>query len=90
MGMTHITTIKQLVAFFGGDTALSEQLGISQSAVAHWKLRNQIATGWHLRLLAEIRRRGATVDAGVFGMTDEDIATLLPREDRRPPLMATA
>jgi hypothetical protein len=72
--MKHIATIVQLVDFFGGDTALSGLLDISQSAVAHWKKRQQIPAGWHLRLLAEISHRGATVDPKVFGLFTTDAA----------------
>lgn len=76
--MTHIKSIPELVDFFGGDTVLADLLDISQSAVAHWKLRKQIAAGWHLRLLAEISRRGATVDPEVFGLSDNDVLGLFP------------
>jgi hypothetical protein len=76
--MKHIRTITELVDFFGGDTALAVMLDISQSAVAHWKLRDQIAAGWHLRLLAEIGRRGATVSPTVFGLSDDEAAGLFP------------
>lgn len=69
--MKHIRTIAELIEFFGGDTALASRLDITQSAVAHWKIRQQIAAGWHLRLLMELRQRGATVDPHVFGMTAE-------------------
>lgn len=76
--MNEIETIEELVAFFGGDTALAEFLGTTQSAVAQWKIRQQIASGWHLRLLAEIKRRGATVSPKVFGLTDEQADGLFP------------
>lgn len=76
--MTHIGSITELVEFFGGDTALAAMLDISQSAVAHWKLRSQIAAGWHLRLLVEISRRGATVDPEVFGLSERDATGLFP------------
>jgi hypothetical protein len=74
--MMHISSIDELVDFFGGDTVLAEHLDISQSAVAHWKLRNRIASGWHLRLLSEIRAQGATVDPSVFGMTEREFEGL--------------
>lgn len=74
--MTHIRTIDELVAFYGGDTVLAEKLGISQSAVAHWKIRRRIATGWHLRLLADLRSQGVTVDPVVFGITDQEADVL--------------
>ncbi len=74
--MKHITSIAELVEFFGGDTALADHLDISQSAVAHWKLRGRIAAGWHLRLLAEIHARGATVSPAVFGLTSEQFEGL--------------
>ena len=74
--MKHITSIHELVEFFGGDTALAEYLDISQSAVAHWKIRGRIAAGWHLRLLAEIHARDATVDPSVFGLTSKQFEGL--------------
>jgi hypothetical protein len=81
--MTDIETIEQLVEFFGGDTAVADWLGISQPAVAQWKSRGQIGAGWHLRLYAEIRRRGATVEPSVFGLTTEEAAGLF--DDDGPP-----
>lgn len=74
--MKHISSIHELVDFFGGDTALADRLDISQSAVAHWKIRGRIAAGWHLRLLAEVRARGATVCPSVFGLTDPQLEGL--------------
>jgi hypothetical protein len=79
--MTDIKTIEQLVDFFGGDTALADMLGISQPAVAQWKSRGHIGSGWHLRLYAEIRRKGATVEPSVFGLTREEAAGLLDDDD---------
>jgi len=77
--MKHITTISELVEFFGGDTALAARLDITQSAVAHWKKRQQIAAGWHLRLLVEISQQGATVDSHVFGLSpDDDAGEIFP------------
>ncbi len=77
-GMYQIRTIDELVDFYGGDTALAHVLGITQSAVAHWKIRKQIATGWHLRLAADLSRRGVTVDPQVFGLEPEHVEGLLP------------
>jgi hypothetical protein len=74
--MKHISSIHELVEFFGGDTALADYLDISQSAVAHWKIRGRIAAGWHLRLLAEVHARGATVDPSVFGLTHQQFEGL--------------
>ena len=81
--MKHIASIDDLVDFLGGDTAVAAAFGISQSAVAQWKLREQIAAGWHLRLLAEVRRRGATIDPGVFGLSDEEAVGLFEVDARR-------
>lgn len=83
--MMHISSIAELVEFFGGDTALAAELDISQSAVAHWKLRSQIAAGWHLRLLTEIHRRGATVAPEVFGLEHVEIGALAEPKKKRAP-----
>lgn len=80
--MTIIQTIEELVAFLGGDTVLADLLGISQSAVAHWKIRGRIASGWHLRLLAEIRSRGADVHPRVFGLDEHEAHVLFGPQPR--------
>ena len=72
-----INSIYELVDTLGGDTKVASWLGISQSAVSQWKLRGQIATGWHIRLLAELTRRGKTINPAVFGLTSDDLAPLL-------------
>lgn len=72
-----INTIPELIEALGGDTAVARWLGISQPAVAQWKARGAIATGWHMRLLAELRRREKSVNPIVFGLTADDIAPLL-------------
>lgn len=78
--MTYdIRTISELIDELGGDTVVARWLGISQPAVAQWKARGQIATGWHMRLLAEMIRRGKTIDPGVFGLSADDIAPFLHR-----------
>lgn len=82
--MTHITSIAELVDFFGGDTALAAKLDISQSAVAHWKLRNQIAAGWHLRLITEINLRGSTVAPEVFGLDQIEIGSFAEQANKGP------
>lgn len=88
--MKMIRTIDELVSEFDGDTSLAEFLGISQSAVAQWKVRGQIASGWHLRLLAELTRRGRTVHPEVFGLTEDEAGVLFDklRPKRRPEIRA--
>lgn len=79
--MTYdITSIHQLVEALGGDSAVAEWLGISQPAVGMWKSRDCIGSGWHLRLLAEARRRGLTVDPRVFGLSERDAGDLFRPE----------
>lgn len=77
--MKHVRSIDDLVEFFGGDTALADLLGLDQSAIAQWKRRGNIGSGWHLRLLAELTRRGATADPDVFGLTADEAQPLFER-----------
>jgi hypothetical protein len=72
----EITSIDDLIAALGGDTEVADWLGISQPAVGMWKSRGHIGSGWHLRLLAECRRRGLTVDPQVFGLHERDVGDL--------------
>ena len=74
--MYDINSIEELVDALGGDTVLAAELGMSQPAVANWKVRHQIATGWHMRLYAEVCKRGLTINPQVFGMTEEEFGPL--------------
>lgn len=76
MGMYDINTIDELVEELGGDTAVARQFGITQPAVANWKIRGNIGPGWHMRLYAELRGRHKTVNPNVFGMSEEEFAPL--------------
>jgi hypothetical protein len=76
-----IASIHDLIDALGGDTEVAEWLGIGQPAVGMWKSRDVIGSGWHLRLLAECRRRGLTVDPKVFGLSERDAGDLFrPKE----------
>lgn len=77
--MKHIRSIDELVEFFGGDTELGKMLGLDQSAIGQWKRRGNISGGWHLRLLAELTGRGATVDPEVFGLSRDEAMPLFER-----------
>lgn len=78
MGVTMATirTITDFVKALGGDAALGAELGISYNAVMMWRLRNQISSGFHLRLLAMARKRGIDVAPEVFGYDAEDVQEL--------------
>lgn len=88
--MKIIRSIDELVDEFGGDTSLAEYLGISQSAVAQWKIRGSIAAGWHLRLFAELTKRGRTVHPSVFGLSEAEAGHLFLRFDNRRPEVRAA
>lgn len=74
--MYDINSIDELVDVLGGDTVLSARLGISQPGVANWKVRGQIPPGWHMRLFADVRKKGLTLNPDVFGMTAEEFGPL--------------
>jgi len=88
--MDTITTIDDLVTALGGDTALADWLGISQPAVANWKVRGSIPPGWHLRILARLRREGRTIDPSVFGLTNSEFVELFGRPIGRAEARAVA
>ena len=83
-----IKTIDDLIAEFGGAARFGQWLDIGQDAVSAFKWRG-VPPGWHLRLLAEVRRRGCDVHPSVFGLTEEEAAGLFdvakaPATPRRP------
>ena len=73
--VSDIKTIDDLIAEFGGPARFGEWLDIGQEAVSAFKWRG-VPSGWHLRLLAEVRRRGCNVHPSVFGLTEEEAAGL--------------
>lgn len=74
-GMKTINTIDDLIEAFGGASELGRQLGITQEAISMWRMRGEIPTGWHLRLLIDARSRGWEIAPDVFGYRDpSDIA----------------
>jgi hypothetical protein len=78
--MYEIDTIDGLITFLGGPSVVAAQLGITQEAVSNWKIREYIPRGWHVKMIAECRRRGKTIDPQVFGMSDDDWAMLFPSQ----------
>jgi hypothetical protein len=74
--MYDINDTAELVASLGGDTAVAEWLGISQSAVANWKVRRSIPPGWHLRMLVRLRRDGKSINPSVFGLSASEFSEL--------------
>jgi len=77
--MYEIRTIDELVEALGGDTVVAHWLGISQPAVANWKVRGQIASGWHLRILARLKQERRLVDPALFGLTADEASGLFDR-----------
>jgi hypothetical protein len=73
--VSDIKTIDDLIAEFGGPARFSQWLDVGQEAVSAFKWRG-VPPGWHLRLLAEVRRRGCDVHPSVFGLTEEEAAEL--------------
>lgn len=89
--MHDINSISELIDALGGDTKVARWLGISQPAVAAWKPRGHIPPGWHMRLWAELTRRGHSVNPEVFGWSEDDLAPFVGFQiARRPPLAANA
>lgn len=71
--MNHrIASIDDLIAAFGGTTALGDWLGVGASAVSNWQARGNIPTGWHLRIYLECERRRIPIDLAVFGFDCDD------------------
>lgn len=76
--MHDIETIEHLIEEMGGPTKMGAWLGISQEAVSAFKVRG-VPPGWHVRILAEMRRRGKSLNPDVLGISDDDARVLFPR-----------
>jgi hypothetical protein len=82
--MYDIKTIDGLISELGGDTVLAADLDISQPAVANWKVRGEIPSGWHMRLYARVIAMGKTIDPAVFGLTAQESAAINRLSPRTP------
>lgn len=80
--MYDINTIDELVLELGGDTAVANRFGLTQPAVANWKIRGHITPGWHMRLYADALSHGKTVNPIVFDMTEDQFAPLAATRHR--------
>ena len=69
--------IKKLIKKVGGQSALAEQLGIRQSAIAYWVKKNAIPTKWHTPLYTIAKRNGIDISAS-------DLAAIELRQDETP------
>jgi len=78
--MYDINTIAELIERLGGDTTLARHFGITQPAVANWKVRGEIGAGWHMRLYAMARRMNLTINPAVFGMSEAEFDPLGPKQ----------
>lgn len=67
-----LNSIDEVVRELGGNTAIGEWLGIHPEAVSMWKARGQIATGWHLRIAAAVKRKRKSVNPSVFGLSEDE------------------
>jgi DNA-binding transcriptional regulator YiaG len=67
--MYDIKDIEELVEALGGEHQLAAALEVGRNSVAMWKCRGLIPGGWHLRLLAMVKRKHLTVAPIVFGLT---------------------
>lgn len=68
----HLRTIDELIAALGGVTEVAKWAGVGKTAVSNWSARELIPPGWHLRLFAEAKARGYSVDPVVFGWTHDE------------------
>ncbi len=57
---------------FGGQTALSQLIGVNQSAIAYWVKRGAIPTKWHSKLLELASERGVSLSASDLVNTSGD------------------
>lgn len=74
--MQQIGTVEEVVDALGGDTQVAAWLGISQPAVAQWKIRGEIPGGWHMRIYIRLLSMGLDCDPKVFGLSAEDALAL--------------
>ncbi len=55
--------VRQIVAKFGGQTALAALVGVNQSAVAYWVKKGAIPAKWHSQILVLAMDKGLELEA---------------------------
>ena len=53
--------VKEVVNKYGGQSALAEQLGIGQSAIAYWVKKGAIPSKWHTKMLGLAQKNGTDI-----------------------------
>lgn len=76
--MSANSTVKK----FGGQTALSQLVGVNQSAIAYWVKRGVIPTKWHSKLLELASEHGVKLSAFDLINTSADQPSALNAESR--------
>lgn len=82
--MRTIRTVDDVVDALGGDTVIARWLKITPAGVNHWKTRQEIPGGWHMRVYARLLERGFECDPTVFGLPREDADILISRHQSPP------
>ena len=81
-----IRTVNDFVAAMGGTRKTAEWAVASDCTVSNWMARGHLPTGFHMRALLEINRRGLTVSPEFFGVEGKEYAELLAKLN--PPSMS--
>ena len=58
--MRTIRTVEDVVDALGGDTEVARWLKITPAGVNHWKTRQEIPGGWHMRVYARLLERACS------------------------------
>lgn len=79
-----ISSVRDLVAAYGGTGKFAEFLHVVPSAVSNMLAQNEIPRGYHLEIYLDSERRGWKVDkAKVFGLEDPAKGSRKPNPKRR-------
>lgn len=67
-----LRSVDEVVAFLGGDAAVSRLTGVSPQVVQNWKARRRLPSKTYLFLLQELSARRAAAPAKLWGMWEAD------------------
>ena len=66
----QLTTVDEVIDALDGTSETAKLVGRNSQAVSNWRARKQIPAETFVVLSAELRRRGLTAEASLWGMVE--------------------
>lgn len=63
-----LKTVDEIIDAFGGNSVVGRWLSVGPNAISNWRIRQDIPSGYHLRIWLEAQELGYRIDPKLFGV----------------------